>query len=134
MFSERGSGRITGIAQVMVIALFFLLLAGTDGTDCSKQVGTGGMISYFINCKATPSHPEILPFISYFRIDGNSLNTKLKNNPKVWRIPFGFQLVPAGIILFGLLTVKVNLSITFLNIETFLNHISGISSLACLCW
>ena len=33
------------------------------------------------------------------------------------RIPFGFQLVPAGIMLFGLLTVKVTLSIAFLNIK-----------------
>jgi MFS family permease len=125
-------GRITGTAQVMA-RTFFLLFAGTDGTDRSKQVATGGMISYFINCKTAPPAQRSSPFISCFHIDGISLNTKLKNNPKVWRIPFGFQLVPAGIMLFGLLTVKVSLSTTFLNIKSFLNYISGISSLARLC-
>jgi hypothetical protein len=28
------------------------------------------------------------------------------NNPKIWRIPFGFQLMPAGIMTLGLLTVR----------------------------
>lgn len=31
----------------------------------------------------------------------------MPNSTKVWRIPFGFQLVPAGILAFGLLTVRV---------------------------
>ena len=30
----------------------------------------------------------------------------IPTGPNVWRIPFGFQLVPAGIMSFGLLTVK----------------------------
>ena len=29
------------------------------------------------------------------------------NSPNIWRVPFGFQLVPAGILLLGLFTIKV---------------------------
>lgn len=50
------------------------------------QVAFGVMISYFINL-------------------GVGLHTP--HSPKVWRVPFGFQLVPAGIMLFGLFTIKV---------------------------
>lgn len=32
----------------------------------------------------------------------------MANSPDVWRIPFGLQLVPAGMMCLGLLTVKVN--------------------------
>ena len=55
------------------------------------------------------------PSHSCFHVDGISLNTKLKNNPDVWRIPFAFQLVPAGIMLFGLFSVKVRPPSIFLN-------------------
>ena len=34
------------------------------------------------------------------------ISLHIKSGPEVWRIPFGFQLVPAGILAFGLLTVK----------------------------
>ncbi|EIN06491.1 sugar transporter [Punctularia strigosozonata HHB-11173 SS5] len=43
--------------------------------------------------------------VSYFLNYGISLNDKLKASPLVWRVPFGFQLVPAGIMCLGLLTV-----------------------------
>ncbi|KAI0919660.1 hypothetical protein AcW1_003143 [Taiwanofungus camphoratus] len=42
--------------------------------------------------------------ISYFLNLGVSLH--IKTGPRIWRIPFGFQLVPAGIMALGLLTVK----------------------------
>jgi len=42
--------------------------------------------------------------LSYFINLGVSLH--IKSGFKVWQIPFGFQLVPAGIMAFGLLTVK----------------------------
>ncbi|KIK32568.1 hypothetical protein CY34DRAFT_757803 [Suillus luteus UH-Slu-Lm8-n1] len=32
----------------------------------------------------------------------------MASSPNVWRIPFGFQLVPAGIMCLGLFTVKVS--------------------------
>ncbi|KAJ7129870.1 general substrate transporter [Mycena crocata] len=44
--------------------------------------------------------------ISYFINYGISQNPKIANSPEVWQLPFGFQLVPAGIMLFGLFTVK----------------------------
>lgn len=36
----------------------------------------------------------------------------MANSPNVWRIPFGFQLVPAGIMCLGLFTVKVSHPLT----------------------
>ncbi|EDR07128.1 uncharacterized protein LACBIDRAFT_250584 [Laccaria bicolor S238N-H82] len=44
--------------------------------------------------------------ISYFLNYGISQSPTLKSSPLIWRLPFGFQLVPCGIMLFGLLTVK----------------------------
>ncbi|KZP08180.1 general substrate transporter [Athelia psychrophila] len=49
------------------------------------MVAIGVMLSYFINY---------------------GCGIHFATSPKVWRIPFGFQLVPAGIMFFGLLTVK----------------------------
>ncbi|KAG6828154.1 hypothetical protein H0H92_009005 [Tricholoma furcatifolium] len=42
--------------------------------------------------------------ISYFLNYGIGLH--IASGPNIWRIPFGFQLVPAGIMVLGLLTVK----------------------------
>jgi hypothetical protein len=33
----------------------------------------------------------------------DGVNKHIKSGPGIWRIPFGFQLVPAGIMCFGLL-------------------------------
>ncbi|KAF9234909.1 general substrate transporter [Melanogaster broomeanus] len=49
------------------------------------MVAIGVMISYFINL---------------------GVGLHMANSPSVWRIPFGFQLVPAGMMCLGLLTVK----------------------------
>ncbi|KAI0738375.1 general substrate transporter [Daedaleopsis nitida] len=49
------------------------------------MVAVGVMISYFINL---------------------GVGLHIKSGPNVWRIPFGLQLVPAGILAFGLLTIK----------------------------
>ena len=50
------------------------------------QVTIGGMISYFVNY---------------------GIGIYQNNSPNIWRVPFGFQLVPAGIMLLGLFTIKV---------------------------
>ena len=50
------------------------------------QVATGVMISYFVNY---------------------GIGIHQANSSNIWRVPFGFQLVPAGILLFGLFTIKV---------------------------
>ena len=50
------------------------------------QVATGVMISYFVNY---------------------GIGISQANSPNIWRVPFGFQLVPAGIMLLGLFTIKV---------------------------
>ncbi|KAH0835440.1 metallo-dependent hydrolase [Lanmaoa asiatica] len=49
------------------------------------MVAIGVMISYFINL---------------------GVGLHMANSPNVWRIPFGFQLVPAGMMCLGLFTVK----------------------------
>ncbi|KAF7428968.1 hypothetical protein PC9H_008205 [Pleurotus ostreatus] len=49
------------------------------------MVTTGVMISYFINF---------------------GIGIHIHNDPKVWKIPFGVQLIPAGIMCFGLFTLK----------------------------
>ncbi|KAI0058149.1 general substrate transporter [Artomyces pyxidatus] len=49
------------------------------------MVAFGVMISYFINF---------------------GISEHIFNSPAIWRIPFGFQLAPAGIMCIGLLTVK----------------------------
>ncbi|KAG6847436.1 hypothetical protein H0H93_008103 [Arthromyces matolae] len=49
------------------------------------MVAFGIMISYFMNF---------------------DIGIHIKSGPNIWRIPFGFQLVPAGILGFGLLTIK----------------------------
>ncbi|THH00996.1 hypothetical protein EW145_g7000 [Phellinidium pouzarii] len=49
------------------------------------MVAIGVMISYFINFGISQHNP---------------------NGPRVWQIPFGFQIVPAGIMCIGLLFVK----------------------------
>ncbi|KAG5642800.1 hypothetical protein DXG03_002105 [Asterophora parasitica] len=55
-------------------------------TGCFQiMVATGVMISYFINF---------------------GVGIHIHSGVNVWRIPFGFQLVPAGILALGLLTVK----------------------------
>jgi hypothetical protein len=78
-------GRITGLFQIMVAA--------------------GVMISYFMNCVFSSSLASKFILIKTTP-DGISLKPSLAGSPIVWRLPFGFQLVPAGIMCFGLLTVK----------------------------
>ncbi|KAG6915937.1 hypothetical protein DXG01_009203 [Tephrocybe rancida] len=76
------AGRVVsglGIGGISAVAPAFV-------SECApKEVAMGVMISYFINFG-----------VSQYNVVG----------PNVWRIPFGLQLIPAGIMLFGLLTVK----------------------------
>ncbi|TFY55684.1 hypothetical protein EVG20_g9227 [Dentipellis fragilis] len=105
-------GRITGCFQIMV--------------------ATGVMISYFINCasvsfdfvpkedppvlamgrnvptkvKATSlSSPKVAGLSGQSRGHRDGISLHIHNSPLIWRVPFGFQLVPAGIMAIGLLTV-----------------------------
>lgn len=67
------------------------------------MVAVGVMISYFINCKS-----ELLVILTLSLTLGFlvGISLHMPTGFGVWRIPFGFQLVPAGIMAFGLLTVK----------------------------
>lgn len=51
--------------------------------------------------------------------DGVSVH--LNDSEKVWTVPFGFQIVPAGVMALGLLTVKVCTSHIFWIIPIVLN-------------
>jgi MFS family permease len=76
-------GRVTGIFQIMV--------------------AIGVMISYFVNCNL------YLFFFARFILSNPcatvGIALHIHDSPKIWRIPFGVQLVPAGIMSLGLLTV-----------------------------
>ncbi|KAG6852503.1 hypothetical protein C0991_011461 [Blastosporella zonata] len=80
-----GVGGISAVAPAFVSECAPKEVRGRITGLFQIMVAIGVMISYFINL-------------------GISLH--IKTGPKIWRIPFGFQLVPAGIMLFGLLTVK----------------------------
>src|SRR6267154_802473 len=66
-----------------------------------------------VSCFLTSSTVNCFTFAFRFEIRSDlfvyadGVGISLSTSAKVWRIPFGFQLVPAGILAFGLLTVKV---------------------------
>ena len=76
-------GRITGLFQIMV--------------------AIGVMVSYFVNCELPLiPNPLTIPLTAF--LDGIGIH--MKTGVDIWRVPFGLQLVPCGIMLLGLLTVK----------------------------
>jgi sugar porter (SP) family MFS transporter len=85
VISGFGIGAISAVAPAFVSECSPKEVRGRI-TGCFQiMVAAGVMISYFINY-------------------GVGIN--FTNSPKIWRIPFGFQLVPAGIMCLGLFTVK----------------------------
>ncbi|KAF9457604.1 general substrate transporter [Collybia nuda] len=84
VISGFGIGGISAVAPAFVSECSPKEVRGRITGLFQIMVAIGVMISYFIN------------FGVGLHISGVNL----------WRIPFGFQLVPAGIMLFGLLTVK----------------------------
>jgi sugar porter (SP) family MFS transporter len=87
VISGLGIGGISAVAPAFVSECSPKSLRGTITGLFQVGVAIGVMLSYFINY-------------------GISLNPRLANGPTVWRIPFGFQLVPAGIMFTGLFIVK----------------------------
>ncbi|KAF8649921.1 hypothetical protein AX16_005478 [Volvariella volvacea WC 439] len=85
VISGFGIGAVSAVAPAYVSECSPKAVRGRITGLFQIMVATGVMISYFINF-------------------GVGLN--LPNSVLVWRLPFGFQLVPAGILLLGLLTVK----------------------------
>jgi len=63
----------------------------------------GVMISYFLNCTSIPNR-EHLSCINDVFPDG--IGQSYTTGAIMWQLPFGFQLVPCGMMLIGLLTVK----------------------------
>ncbi|KAJ3974898.1 general substrate transporter [Lentinula raphanica] len=85
VISGVGIGGISAVAPAFVSECSPKEVRGRITGLFQVMVATGVMLSYFINY-------------------GVSIN--IVNGARIWRIPFGFQLVPAGIMLFGLFTVK----------------------------
>ncbi|KAF8151348.1 general substrate transporter [Crassisporium funariophilum] len=85
VISGFGIGAISAVAPAYVSECSPKDVRGRITGLFQIMVATGVMISYFINY---------------------GVGLHLKDSPNVWRVPFGFQLVPAGIMLIGLLTVK----------------------------
>ncbi|KAF8492252.1 general substrate transporter [Gautieria morchelliformis] len=82
VISGLGIGAISAVAPAYVAECSPKEVRGRITGMFQVLVATGVMISYFVNY-------------------GVSLH--VKSGPGIWRIPFGFQLVPAGIMCFGLL-------------------------------
>ncbi|KAI0644353.1 general substrate transporter [Trametes meyenii] len=80
-----GIGAISAVAPAFVSECSPKGVRGRITGLFQIMVAVGVMLSYFINL-------------------GISLH--IKSGFAVWRIPFGFQLVPAGLMAFGLLTVR----------------------------
>jgi len=64
------------------------------------------MISYFVNCECATNPLIQLPVLIATIV---AIGIHVPTGVNVWRIPFGLQLVPAGIMAIGLLSVKVSL-------------------------
>ncbi|KAF9461704.1 general substrate transporter [Collybia nuda] len=85
VISGVGIGAISAVAPAYVSECSPKEVRGRI-TGCFQiMVAIGVMISYFINF---------------------GVGIHITSGVNIWRIPFGFQLVPAGIMAFGLLTVK----------------------------
>ncbi|KAF5376018.1 hypothetical protein D9757_008838 [Collybiopsis confluens] len=85
VISGVGIGGISAVAPTFVSECSPKEVRGRITGLFQIMVATGVMLSYFINF---------------------GVSTNIVSGPKIWRIPFGFQLVPAGIMLIGLFTVK----------------------------
>ncbi|KAG6917089.1 hypothetical protein DXG01_003978 [Tephrocybe rancida] len=85
VISGIGIGAISAVAPAFVSECAPKEVRGRI-TGCFQiMVAIGVMISYFINY---------------------GVGIHIASGVNIWRIPFGFQLVPAGIMAFGLLTIK----------------------------
>ncbi|KAJ7470128.1 general substrate transporter [Mycena galericulata] len=90
------SGRVisgVGVGAISAVAPAFV-------SECSPKEVRGRITGLFQITVA------VGVMISYFINYGISLNPKIAKSPAVWQLPFGFQLVPAGIMLIGLFTVR----------------------------
>ncbi|KAF8835225.1 general substrate transporter [Paxillus ammoniavirescens] len=85
VISGLGIGGISAVAPAYVSECSPKDVRGRITGLFQIMVAIGVMISYFINF---------------------GVGMHMANSPDVWKIPFGFQLVPAGIMCIGLLTVK----------------------------
>ncbi|KAJ7751173.1 hypothetical protein B0H14DRAFT_3896869 [Mycena olivaceomarginata] len=62
---------------------------------------------FFLSLSFSSNSINSAPFFAgYASTDSIGLNPVLAKSPKVWQIPFGFQLVSAALMLIGLFTVK----------------------------
>jgi len=57
-------------------------------------------------CVFSSLHAEI--FTYQLLLDGVSENPSIKSTPSAWKVPFGIQLIPAGIMALGLMTIRVS--------------------------
>lgn len=78
----------------------------------------------------------VLCAIALYLFDGGNICRDLvgvglhyANSVMIWRFPFGFQLVPAGILAFGLLTVKVHCPLLY-HYVCLISLFIGISTMA----
>ncbi|KAI6011833.1 general substrate transporter [Pisolithus marmoratus] len=80
-----GIGGISAVAPAYVSECSPKDVRGRITGIAQVMVAMGGMVSYFVNL---------------------GVGLHLANSDMVWRIPFGLQLIPAGLMCLGLVTVK----------------------------
>ncbi|KAF8815659.1 general substrate transporter [Phlegmacium glaucopus] len=85
VISGIGVGAISAVAPAYVSECSPKEVRGRITGIFQVMIAVGTMISYFVNY---------------------GIGIHIQTGANIWRIPFGFQLVPAGMLLFGLLTVK----------------------------
>jgi len=85
VISGFGIGAISAVAPAYVSECSPKEVRGRITGILQIMSALGGMISYFVNF---------------------GVGIHITTGANIWRIPFGFQLVPAGIIILGLFTVK----------------------------
>ncbi|KAG6810884.1 hypothetical protein H0H93_014691, partial [Arthromyces matolae] len=98
-----GTGGITAVAPAFVSECAPKEVRGRITGCFQVTVAIGVTISYFVNCKKCIVRNEALPDLISL-LDGVGIH--IHSGPRVWRIPFGFQIVPAGMLALGLLTIK----------------------------
>ncbi|KIK70020.1 hypothetical protein GYMLUDRAFT_255229 [Collybiopsis luxurians FD-317 M1] len=85
VISGFGIGAISAVSPAFVSECAPKAVRGQITGLFQVMVAFGVMLSYFINLGVGLHFP---------------------NSPNIWRVPFGFQLVPAGIMAVGLLTIR----------------------------
>lgn len=130
-------GRITGMFQIMVSASSGSSIPKVTHNYTSGRYRGHDIILHqlYVSSCCHASHCTEYILITV------GVGLHMANNRNVWMLPFGFQLVPAGIMLMGLFTVKVRVGHLFcfqkdkrMRCHVLISNSLGISQMAGVSW